>query len=119
MAAPAITLEFPDLPGLAEEFRKLPKSLAAASIGAAVKRALAPAKEQLARSTPVGPTGNLRRGVATKAKRYPGTGAAVAMVGFRKPGSAKPPKSGTSEVSVNPPRQEKGPNSVVHSKRWK
>ena len=95
MAAPAITLEFPDLPGLAEEFRKLPKSLAAASIGAAVKRALAPAKEQLARSTPVGPTGNLRRGVATKAKRYPKTGAAVAVVGYRKPGSAKPPKSGT------------------------
>lgn len=95
MARPAITLEFPDLPGLADQFRKLPKSLASAAIGAGVKRALKPAQEELQRTVPVGPTGNLKRGIATKAKRYPRTGAAVAIVGFRKPGSSKPPKSGT------------------------
>jgi hypothetical protein len=90
-----MTLEFPDLPGLAEQFRQLPKSLASAAIGAAVKRALKPAQEELKRQTPVGPTGNLKRGIATKAKRYPKTGSAVAIVGYRKSGTGKPPKEGT------------------------
>ena len=95
MARPAVTLEFPDLPGLAKQFRQLPKSLAAAAIGAGVKRAMKPAQEELKRQTPVGPTGNLKRGIATKAKRYPKTGSAVAIVGYRKSGTGKPPKEGT------------------------
>ena len=90
-----MTLEFPDLPGLAKQFRQLPKSLASAAIGAAVKRAMKPAQEELKRQTPVGPTGNLKRGIATKAKRYPKTGSAVAIVGYRKSGTGKPPKEGT------------------------
>lgn len=95
MARPGMTFEFPDLPGLAEQFRQLPKSLASAAIGAAVRRAMKPAADRLKSTTPVGPTGNLKRGIATKAKRYPKTGAAVAIVGYRKPGSSKPPKEGT------------------------
>jgi len=95
MARPGMTLEFPDFPGLAEQFRQLPKSLASAAIGAAVKRALKPAQEELKRQTPVGTTGNLKRGIATKAKRYPKTGSAVAIVGYRKSGTGKPPKEGT------------------------
>ena len=95
MARPAVTLEFPDLPGLAKQFRQLPKSLASAAIGAGVKRAMKPAQEELKRQTPVGPTGNLKRGIATKAKRYPKTGSAVAIVGYRKSGTGKPPKEGT------------------------
>jgi len=95
MARPGMTLEFPDLPGLAEQFRQLPKSLASAAIGAGVKRAMKPAQEELKRQTPVGPTGNLKRGIATKAKRYPKTGSAVAIVGYRKSGTGKPPKEGT------------------------
>ena len=95
MARPAVTLEFPDLPGLAEQFRQLPKSLASAAIGAGVKRAMKPAEEELKRQTPVGPTGNLKRGISTKAKRYPKTGSAVAIVGYRKSGTGRPPKEGT------------------------
>lgn len=95
MARPGLTLEFPDIPGLAEKFRQLPKSLASAAIGAGVKRALKPAQDALKSMTPVGPTGNLKRGIASKAKRYPKTGSAVAIVGYRKPGSSKPPKEGT------------------------
>ena len=83
------------MPGLAEQFRQLPKSLASAAIGAGVKRALKPAEKELKRQTPVGPTGNLKRGIATKAKRYPKTGSAVAIVGYRKSGTGKPPKEGT------------------------
>jgi hypothetical protein len=95
MARPVgMTLEFPDIPGLAEKFRDLPKSLAAASIGAGVRRSMKPAESALKAITPVGPTGNLRRGIATKAKRYPKSGAAVAIVGFRKPNSKGPPKEG-------------------------
>lgn len=95
MARPVgMTFKFPDLPGLAEQFRQLPKSLASAAIGAGVKRAMKPAQDALKQITPVGPTGNLKRGVATKAKRYPKTGAAVAVVGFRKAGSKGPPKEG-------------------------
>lgn len=96
MARPVgMSFEFPDIPGLADKFRELPKSLASAAIGAGVKRAMKPAEAALKKITPVGPTGNLRRGIATKAKRYPKTGAAVAVVGFRKPGSKGPPKQGT------------------------
>lgn len=95
MARPVgMTFDFPDFDGLADKFRELPKSLAAAAIGAGVKRAMKPAQEALKRTTPVGPTGNLRRGIATKAKRYPQSGAAVAVVGYRKPNSAKPPREG-------------------------
>lgn len=95
MARPAISFEFPDLPGLADKFRELPASLASAAIGTAVKKALQPAQEKLKQTTPVGPTGNLKRGIATKAKRYPKTKTAVAIVGYRKPNSSKPPKAGT------------------------
>jgi hypothetical protein len=96
MARPVgMSFEFPDIEGLADKFRELPKSLASAAIGAGVKRAMKPAQDRLKSTTPLGPTGNLRRGVATKAKRYPQTGAAVAIVGYRKAGSKGPPKEGT------------------------
>lgn len=95
MARPGMVFEFPDVEGLADKFRKLPKSLAATAIGAGVKRAMKPAVDELKHTTPVGPTGNLKRSIATKAKRYPKTGSAVAVAGYRKPGSSKPPKSGT------------------------
>lgn len=108
MARPVgMTFEFPDLPGLADQFRQLPKSLASAAIGAAVKRAMRPAQERLKATTPVGPTGNLKRGVTTKAKRYPKTGAAVAVVGYRKAGTSKPPKEGTK-------RRNKGNDRTYH-----
>jgi len=90
-----MSFDFPDFNGLADKFRELPKSLASAAIGAGVKRAMKPAEQALKQAVPVGPTGNLKRGVATKAKRYPKTGAAVAIVGFRKAGSKGPPKEGT------------------------
>lgn len=95
MAANQVTLEFPDLPALAGQFRKLPGSLAAAAIGTALKKALQPANDKLKTITPVGRTGNLKRSIAIKPKRYPKTKSAVAIVGFRRPNSSKPPKSPT------------------------
>lgn len=90
-----MSFDFPDFDGLADKFRELPKSLASAAIGAGVKRAMKPAEQALKQTVSVGPTGNLKRGIATKAKRYAKTGAAVAVVGFRKPNSKGPPKEGT------------------------
>ena len=91
MAAPAIKLEFPDIDGLAKEFRKLPKSLSAITQAAAVKRAMKPAEQALKSTTPKGPTGNLRRAIAIKSVPYRKTGTGVAVVGYRKPNTGKPP----------------------------
>ena len=66
MARPAISFEFPDIPGLADKFRALPASLASAALGTAVKKALQPAQEKLKQITPVGPTGR-PSGAATAA----------------------------------------------------
>lgn len=109
MARPVgMSFDFPDFGGLADKFRELPKSLASAAIGAGVKRAMKPAEQALKQAVPVGPTGNLRRGVATKAKRYPKTGAAVAIVGFR-----KPPKGG-DETAPTTKRRNKANNKTYH-----
>jgi len=94
MARPLIRLELPDVEELRTGFASLPKNLAARTQAAAVGRAIKPAVAALKRTTPVGPTGNLRRAVALKTKRYPKTGTGAAMVGYIKPGSGKIPKRG-------------------------
>ena len=109
MARPAISFEFPDIPGLADKFRALPASLASAAIGTAVKKALQPAQEKLKQITPVGPTGNLKRGIATKAKRYPKKKTAVALVGYR-----KPPKGGADAPATGRKRRNKANNKTQH-----
>jgi hypothetical protein len=110
MARPVgMSFEFPDIEGLADKFRELPKSLASAAIGAGVKRAMKPAQDRLKSTTPLGPTGNLRRGVATKAKRYPQTGAAVAIVGYR-----KPPKPGSPPPEKSVKRRNKAADKTQH-----
>jgi hypothetical protein len=94
MSKPMIELDVPDVDGLRAAFAALPKNLAARTQGAALGRAIKPAVAALKRTTPVGPTGNLRRAVTTKTKRYPKTGVGVAMVGYIKPGSKKAPARG-------------------------
>ena len=81
------------------------RAMSCAAIGAGVKRAMKPAEEELKRQTPIGPTGNLRRGIATKAKRYPKTGSAVAIVGYR-----KAPKGGTESPKSSKRRNGYGKN---------
>lgn len=102
MAAPGMRLEFPDFDGIAAEFRKLPRSLSAITQAAAVKRAMKPAEQALKATTPKGPTGNLRRAIKTKSIRYKKSGVGVALVGFQKPGSGKPPKQNKKGRRVGP-----------------
>ena len=91
MTRPMVQLEIPDMRDLVEGFAALPRNLAARTQGAALGRAIKPAVATLKRTTPVGPTGNLRRAVTSKTKRYPKKGIGVAMVGYIKPGSGKIP----------------------------
>lgn len=85
--AAQIKIEGPDLYELRNEFKKLPRNIAARVIGAGLKRAAKPGENALKQLTPKGPTGNLRRAIKTIVKRYPRDGAAVAIVGFVKAGS--------------------------------
>lgn len=91
MTKPMVRLEMPDIAELRQGFADLPKNLAARTQGAALGRAIKPAVAALKAQTPVGPTGNLRRAVVLKTKRYPKRGVGAAMVGYIKPGSGKVP----------------------------
>lgn len=84
-----IRIEGPDLYEIREEFKKLPKNIAARVIGAGLKRAAKPGETALKQLTPRGPTGNLQRAIKTIVKRYPQDGAAVALVGYVKAGTGK------------------------------
>jgi len=88
--AAQIKITGPDLFAIREEFKQLPKNIAARVIGAGLKRAAYPGEVALRRTTPgTGPTGNLRRAIRTIVKRYPRDGAAVAVIGYIKAGSGK------------------------------
>jgi hypothetical protein len=82
---------FPELEAIKAQFRSLPNKLSAKYIGSALRRTLAPAEAKLkgnvAKLNRV--SGNLKRAIATKVKRYPKTGNAVALVGFVAAGSGK------------------------------
>ena len=93
-----IKISGPDLYEVRNQFRRLPKNIAARVIGAALKRAAAPGEKALKQVTAKGPTGNLRRAIRTEVKRYPRDGAAVALVGFVKAGTGKTKSAGGGSV---------------------
>ena len=90
MTKPLIKLDFPVFEELRDAYKVLPDKLAARTMGAAAKRALQPAIGALRNTTPKGPTGNLRRSIASASRRYTKTGTGAAVVGFR-----RPPKGGS------------------------
>ena len=58
----------------------------AAVMKAALEKAIVPVVAALNRTTPLGPTGNLRRAIDSKVVSYPDDGNAVGIVGFRRAG---------------------------------
>jgi len=84
MADTRVKVEFDsqELAVLRAAFRTLPKNISARYLGAALRAASKPATAALRRLTPKGPTGNLKRSIATKVKRYK-SGNAVALVGYQ------------------------------------
>ena len=80
-----ITADVPGLEQIRKEFLGLGNLLSAKYMASALKKAAEKGgtKEALKAATPRGPTGNLRRAIAVKTKRYPRTGVGIAILGFR------------------------------------
>jgi hypothetical protein len=81
----SITTGIPGLESIRNAFMALPKNLAAKHMAAGLRRAAEEGGtlQALKSATPRGPTGNLRRSIAIKSKRYPRTGVGLAILGFR------------------------------------
>jgi hypothetical protein len=77
-----INVAFPDLQLLKDSFKTLPKTIAAKHMAAALGKAIEPGLKALRRTTPRGPTGNLKRAIRKKTKRYISSGSGVALAGF-------------------------------------
>lgn len=84
MADTRVKVEFDtqELAVLRAAFSRLPKNISARYLGAALRSASRPALTKLRQLTPRGPTGNLKRSIATKVKRYK-SGNAVSLVGYQ------------------------------------
>lgn len=92
-----VTVEFPELQRLKKEFNALPSNLARKHLGAAIRRSLKPGLDALRSKVVRGPTGNLKRAIASKVKTYK-SGNAVGLVGFVAAGSGKNKSAGGGSV---------------------
>lgn len=101
-----VKIEFPELEQIKLAFRELPRNIAAKYMGAALNQAIEPGVKQLRSLTPRGPTGNLRKAIRKKVKRYTGSptsrnpakspGAAVALAGY-----TAPPRKKSADLKSN------------------
>lgn len=87
--ASSLSLSYPDLTELRQQFRNFPKSMAARYMEPAMKKAIRPGVSRLRQITPRGPTGNLKKSVKPKTKRYPKDGTAIGLVGYTVGGGSK------------------------------
>jgi hypothetical protein len=83
----SITVDSTDLKSKTEQLRNLfgqdGRAGLAATLEAALEKAIWPAYLRLREVTPVGPTGNLKRAVHYKTVKYPKDGTAVGLIGYR------------------------------------
>lgn len=108
-----VTVEFPEMDAIKAAFRNLSPSLAAKYMGSALNKTIEPAYRMLITLTPRGPTGNLKRAVRKKVKRYTGSptsrnpakspGAAVALAGY-----TAPPRKKSEDLKSNEKGQHAG-----------
>jgi hypothetical protein len=100
-----ITAEMAELRQLQQDIDRL-FSLAdkARILKAALTKAIEPAFQALKQTTPLGPTGNLRRAVAKKVIAYTKDGAAVAVLGFRRAGLSSSESAAGGTVRKGPDR---------------
>jgi HK97 gp10 family phage protein len=80
-----ITTNIPGLESIRNAFLALPNNLAAKHMAAGLRRAAEKGGtlQALKANTPRGPTGNLRRSIAIKSKRYPRTGVGLVVLGYK------------------------------------
>jgi len=98
-----VTVEFPELAEIRKAFLTLPKNLSAKYMASALGQAIDPGFKLLKTLTPKGPTGNLRRAIRKKTKRYTKTGSGVALAGF-----TAPPRRKASDLKSNEKGQHQG-----------
>lgn len=103
-----LSLEFPDLAELRQQFRDLPSNIAAKHLGAALRKAMAPGLARLKKNTPKGPTGNLRKSAKIKIKPYKKDGNAVGIVGYEIGGGSKGYHQGFLEFGTKDRQTKKG-----------
>jgi HK97 gp10 family phage protein len=115
-AALEVSLEFPELTQLREQFKALPTNIAAKHLGAALRKAMAPGLSQLKKNTPKGPTGNLRKSAKIKIKTYKKDGNAVGLAGYEIGGGSKGYHQGFLEFGTKE-RQTKGSFASSFKKR--
>lgn len=70
----------------------------------AMQKAIKPVVAALERTTPLGPTGNLRNAIASKVVRYPFDGNAVGVVGYQRSGRARSDSAAGGTVRRGPDR---------------
>jgi hypothetical protein len=77
-----VKIEFPQMQEIQRAFAALKGNIAAKYMASALGKTADPAMKALRKTTPKGPTGNLRRAIRKKTKRYVKDGAGIAMVGY-------------------------------------
>lgn len=82
----------------------LPKPQATDVIADAIKKAIQPMTRRLREITPVGPTGNLKRAVASKVVKYRKDGVAVGLVGYNRSGKQSAASAAGGEVKAGKDR---------------
>lgn len=105
---PQMRVEFPELAKLMREFDALRPALAKKHMGAAVRRSLQPGIDALRSTTPVGPTGNLRRSIRSKIVRYK-SGNVSGIVGYSVTGKGNTKTRLGGSVQIGPNRGYIGP----------
>lgn len=98
-----VTVEFPELEDVRAAFRNLPKNLSAKYMASALGQAIDPGFKLLKTLTPKGATGNLRRAIRKKTKRYARTGSGVALAGY-----TAPPRKKSKDLKSNEKGQHQG-----------
>jgi hypothetical protein len=95
-----ISLDVPEVRELQRQLRQLPDNIYIKHLGAGINKALKPGASILKGSVPKGPTGNLRRSVGTKVKKYKKTLTVVGLVGYKVGGGGKSKKiqGGTTTI---------------------
>ena len=79
-------IKTPSLYSLMEAYRAFGSSIATKHLSPAVEAALQPGLKRLEKNVPVGPTGNLRKGLGTKLVKYMDSLTVVGLAGYRKKG---------------------------------
>lgn len=100
-----ISLDQSELQGLQTALGKLFQPADTAVIlEAALEKAVYPAFLRLKETTPVGPTGNLKRAATYKVKKYPRDGNAVAILGYTQAGRGAAASAQGGKVQAGPDR---------------